>query len=621
MNDERLDTVTKALLLGFALLLSSAAHAQSTFRKTIGGPGADVARAVIQLPDGGYLVAGSTQDSPGAQDDALLIRLNAQGDVVWQRTYGGAASEVFTDCCVGNDGGFLCLGQTRSYGAGGLDIWFVKVDDTGTVQWSETFGSTTDDQSAYLVPLPPSGYVTASNGTNGSGSQFDASAIRINNLGQLIWSRSYSNGTDNLAILWADPNASEIWAGGIQYNGNGFDGILLSLDANSGEVTQAHTYAVGGLYFNFPTPDGDLFAADGSALPNTNERWAWAVKTNPIDGSVRWSYLYGIPGQNYRSRAIPALDGGFALTMIDPTLNPAHTTTDATVAHIDLEGNLLWAYDYGGSGADRLFDIQPTRDSGFVFCGAYFYQNPAEQDILLVKTDREGQLSGCCPSSTPLARRDRPSVPTQLAVPTLPWAAAVEQNLSAVSPISISAKTLPCIDVGPNSEVFGWLLVCDEEQGGEIEMSATCKCQFSLNDGPFQSEYKFDNLDTGTYKITIQSEFGCRRDTFIVLKINTENIFFEMPNAFTPNGDGTNDRFRPAASPKCPATVRLLQIYDRWGKRVFEQRDFKTSDASAGWDGLLDGLPAPADVYAYVVSYVAPDGKTKNENGNTTLLR
>lgn len=626
MKNKAPDSIQTDMKKHFALfawlLVAQVVYAQPSFRKTIGGPGADLARAVIQLPDGGYLVAGSTQLIPSGQDDALLIRLNAQGDVLWQHSYGSdVGNEVFTDCCIGNDGGFLCLGQTTSYGAGGLDVWFVKVDDNGAIQWSNTYGSATNDQSSYLVPVPPDRYVTAANTTNGSGTQFDAFALSINNTGVKQWSRSYSNGTDNLTILWADPASATIWAGGIQFNTLGsFDGLLMSIHASTGVPIQARTYGLGSLYFNFPTPDGDLFAADGSALPGSSERWAWAIKVDPLTGTPKWSYLYGIPGQNYRSRAIPALDGGFALTLIDPTLNPAHTATDAIVARIDLDGQLLWSFDYGGSGPDRLLDIQPTRDSGFVFCGTYYYQDATKQDILLVKTDRNGQVNNCCLAPITLTRVTKPATPTSLTSPTLPWTSPVEQN-PTVSTSTMGAKPLACFDEGPIFDLIIQQPGCDKEKGGEIQVVTTCNCQFSLNDGPVQTELIFSNLDTGTYKISARSELGCRHDTLISLKIAQDAAFVKIPNAFTPNGDAVNERFRPAAAPNCPVTVHFLQVYNRWGQRVFEQLDFSTANATAGWDGLLDGDPAPAEVYAYIIEYTSVDGQVHQEKGNVTLLR
>jgi len=219
-----------------------------------------------------------------------------------------------------------------------------------------------------------------------------------------------------------------------------------------------------------------------------------------------------------------------------------------------------------------------------------------------------------------LAREDYTVKANTSSVPSQLWVSPVGQT--PVSTLStVAEKPLNCVEISPKGQVSGTQLTCDKDKNGEIDILTTCNCQFSLNDGPLQIENKFSNLDTGTYKVTIQSEFGCRLDTFIVLSLNSESFLFKIPNAFTPNGDALNERFRPATTPHCSGTVQLLQVYDRWGKRIFEQHDFSTNSTAAGWDGIIDGQIAPPDIYAYVLKYILPDGVPRQAHGNFTLLR
>jgi gliding motility-associated-like protein len=88
-----------------------------------------------------------------------------------------------------------------------------------------------------------------------------------------------------------------------------------------------------------------------------------------------------------------------------------------------------------------------------------------------------------------------------------------------------------------------------------------------------------------------------------------------VPNAFTPNGDGANDSFGLAIVEGI-ASVEKMEIYSRWGQKVFS-----SSDPNARWDGTIDGQDAPSDVYIFVIYYRGGDGALKLEKGDVTLLR
>jgi gliding motility-associated-like protein len=104
--------------------------------------------------------------------------------------------------------------------------------------------------------------------------------------------------------------------------------------------------------------------------------------------------------------------------------------------------------------------------------------------------------------------------------------------------------------------------------------------------------------------------------------VQTESVTFaiikpdvQFPNAFTPNGDGANDGFGLAIVEGI-ASVESLEIYNRWGQKVFS-----SMEPGARWDGQVNGHPAPSDVYVYVVFWRGGDGALKFQKGEVTLLR
>lgn len=120
----------------------------------------------------------------------------------------------------------------------------------------------------------------------------------------------------------------------------------------------------------------------------------------------------------------------------------------------------------------------------------------------------------------------------------------------------------------------------------------------------------------GTYKIKMTQEICTGSDEMVISQEICDCITF-VPDAFSPNGDGRNDVFRPIVAQGCEITGYRLDVYDRWGKLVFNTR--KTL---GGWDGTYAGTKAELGVYMFTVSYEkGTKGKLFSRKGNVTLVR
>ena len=117
----------------------------------------------------------------------------------------------------------------------------------------------------------------------------------------------------------------------------------------------------------------------------------------------------------------------------------------------------------------------------------------------------------------------------------------------------------------------------------------------------------------GVYYVTI-SRNGCyASDTIIVSK----NCYMDIPNVFTPNGDGVNDYFYPRQYLTKGLSAFSMTIYNRWGEQIFQS----TSINGRGWDGKLNGMDQPEGVYVYIIDAVFVDGNKEHQQGNITLMR
>jgi len=119
----------------------------------------------------------------------------------------------------------------------------------------------------------------------------------------------------------------------------------------------------------------------------------------------------------------------------------------------------------------------------------------------------------------------------------------------------------------------------------------------------------------GTYSLTVASrDVVCKTTDEIVVK---KACYLDIPNSFTPNGDGVNDYFLPRQLLGADITVFHMQVFDRWGQIVFETN----SVDGRGWDGTLNGKAQPVGVYIYQITAVVNGDQQENYTGNVSLLR
>lgn len=193
-------------------LVATDAGGVPLWNKTYGGSGDDEALAIAELSDGGFALAGKTQstDLPGGQkslgqDDMWLVRTDANGNLLWNKAYGGSNYDSAQSVVWLPDGGFALAGFTMSIDlpAGnktkGLpDVWLVRTDLVGNILWNKTFGGKLDDYAWAIAVVPTGGLVLACRtqstdlpGGQKSAGQTDFWLLRTDESGNLLWNQTY----------------------------------------------------------------------------------------------------------------------------------------------------------------------------------------------------------------------------------------------------------------------------------------------------------------------------------------------------------------------------------------------------------------------------------------------
>ncbi|MDF2448447.1 MAG: hypothetical protein K0R26_951 [Bacteroidota bacterium] len=159
--------------------------------KTYGGWGNDFARDVIATNDGNYIIIGSSNSQSTTGQNANLIKIDPAGNVIWNKTYGGPANDHGCNIKQCSDGGYIMLGQTFSYGVGNGDAWLVKLDANGDTTWTKTFGGAQNDEGISLTVNNDDSFTFIIRDSSNVGQDIDTRIIKTSPTGNIIWDKTY----------------------------------------------------------------------------------------------------------------------------------------------------------------------------------------------------------------------------------------------------------------------------------------------------------------------------------------------------------------------------------------------------------------------------------------------
>jgi len=175
-----------------AYLIKTDAQGNVQWTKTYGGKKDDNFYSVIPTGDGGYLAVGATIGADGQNRDAYLVKTNAQGNQLWSKTFGGSSGgEIAYSVVRTSDGGFVFAGSTTSFGAGGFDVYLVKINASGNEQWSKTFGGSDWEEGYSVVETSDKGFAISGYTVSSGVGARDAYLIKTDASGNLQWSKTY----------------------------------------------------------------------------------------------------------------------------------------------------------------------------------------------------------------------------------------------------------------------------------------------------------------------------------------------------------------------------------------------------------------------------------------------
>ncbi|MFW9993026.1 MAG: hypothetical protein ACFFD4_13365 [Candidatus Odinarchaeota archaeon] len=383
---------------------------QGTFMQSYGERWTDDnAQAVIQTPDGGYALAGGTWSYGAGNNDMWLVKTDSNGSLQWNKTYGGSGKDWASVIIKTDDGGFVLGGGTRPHGTDNDDMFLVKTDASGNEEWNRSYGGTGSESIAAIVQLNSGGYaLTGSTTSHGAGNE-DLFLVKTDKRGNEEWNRTYGGGGSDWgsAIVKTD-DGGFVLAGTTGSGGAGsYDMWLVKTDGN-GMMEWCQTY--GGTEREWAsslvrTKDGGFALGGASWFNRYGPRDMFLVKTDK-KGNEEWNRSYcGNGDENERCEdLIQTADGGFALGGIATTASGSGYV-DIFLVKTDAAGEMEWNSCYGGSLHDTATALLQTADGGFVLAGiteaTWFEPYYGGGDMWLVKTNGKGGMTVTERTATP----------------------------------------------------------------------------------------------------------------------------------------------------------------------------------------------------------------------------
>jgi hypothetical protein len=406
--------------------------------KNYGGSGTETAQAIISTSDGGYAVFGYTNSVDGDildkdtnVNDYWLLKLDAEGNLQWNKTYGGSKDDKGQSIAQTNDGGYVLTGYAMSDDGDGSnnegfhDNWILKLDASGNIEWEQSFGFSGHDHSYDIIQTEDGGFffigfldITSAraDGYTEKGNYLTRHGVgefwgtKIDAQGGIAW-RKYFGGTNNdraHAVVQANDRGfvmtgfSESADFDVSETRGSYDFWVVKLTA-TGEFVWERSFGGSGIEISYDiakTTDnayvvtGNTFSNDIDVSKNNGESDVWLIKIDD-NGDLIWKKTYGGTKFDAAQGLTTSLDGGFIIvgnsksSDFDTSANSGEN--DLWVIKTDANGALIWQQTFGGADLDYGFDVLENEDKSVVVVGESAssdfpdLQNKGMSDLIVIK--------------------------------------------------------------------------------------------------------------------------------------------------------------------------------------------------------------------------------------------
>ncbi len=409
-GERREDDVRIVIVLAVAIFLLSAINAvadpgDTLWTRLYGGAGQDLAYSVEPTRDGGFIVAGCTGSYGNGGLDFYLVRLDANGDTLWTRAYGGVEDDVAASVQETSDGGFVVAGKTNSEGNGGSDVFLLKITSLGEESWRQTFGGNQDDSAKCVRETSDGGFIVCGSTESIGNGDSQIFVVKANVHGAAEWTHVSGGVIDDGAYSIVQANDGSFILAGWTGTGDGNHGIYIEKLTSTGETVWYRGYHPGmdnQAYSIIQTDDGNFVVA-GYTFNNPDLLDFYLMKIGSTGGLV-WERSYGGPRWELAHCVRETPDHGLVIAG-SRWVSMFPDTTQFYLVRADQNGNMLWNGAYGFAHLDEGMGVAVTADGDFLLVGYSSLWEYISYEISLIMVRGDGTM--------PVAN-DRPAAPDEI---------------------------------------------------------------------------------------------------------------------------------------------------------------------------------------------------------------
>lgn len=542
------------------------------FDRTFADLTSDSFSSCLRTKDGGYFLGGASYSYPGFESpdnlgvsDARLIKIDANGNTVWIKKFGGYGEDGIAAIIEAVDGGYILAGGSDSPPGGNktsprrsaFDFWIIKIDEDGNKLWEQSYGEgavngfvsiiATHDNNYMLI-----GYSLYNSQQNTQKDWEDYWVIKIDPSGNKIWSKTYGG------------NSNDFPESIIQCSDGGY--LLGGMSRSDISADKTETYVGIEQHFDY-----------------------WIVKING-EGEQEWDRTFGGDWADV-VKAMAEVDGGYLIGGESLSQASGHKSTelvgkvDLWFIAIDYLGNMRWQKRIGGNDEEFLSGMKPTPDGNFVLFGGSLSTTGYEKtsvsqgktDMWMIKIDNQAEVlwdisiggSDDDGAFDGLVLSDRDFLLAGYSLSDISGDKS-ENSLGLEDGwvVKVEMKDLFCppLDLGRDTTMCMGELLTLHAGTGALEYS------WNGGDGHAPSSFIVDRSGTYSAKVTYAD---CVVEDYIDVQYTSTYCKDIIPNVITPNGDQLNDRFVVDLPDRWS-----ISIFNRYGETLYESADYKND-----WNG------------------------------------
>lgn len=351
---------------------------QIQWEKTYGGEEYDTGSEIQPMSDGGFIIAGYTSSFGMGSLNIYLIKIDANGDTCWTKTYGSSYTEAFSiEKC--SDGGYVVAGYIDVFGG---DMYVIKIDGDGNSQWSRIYGGDSSECAHSIKQTSDGGYIITGHTKSYGGGKLDVYLVKTNAMGDTMWTRAYGGSGDDFGkSVCETPDGGFIVTGLTNLYGND-DIYLIRTDANGDTLwTKAYgdEYQDIGESVILSKDNGFIITGLAQKPPeHINSELLLKIDAN---GDTVWVQTYG-NGTGYDVKQTD--DDGY---IIVGDVCEDFPDLDVNLLKTNSQGDMIWEKSIGGNNNDQGFSILQLSDGGYLVVGATSSESTENYDVYIIKTD------------------------------------------------------------------------------------------------------------------------------------------------------------------------------------------------------------------------------------------